>query len=168
MLCFALVFAYLSIKYPLKFEKEISLAANEFGIEKKLIASIINAESSFNENAVSKKGAVGLMQVLPSTASWVSLTNFNFEKEVGESELFSPLTNIRVGTCYIKYLLEKFGNLNVALCAYNAGEGTVLKWLENKDISSNGKTLLTIPFLETRNYVEKVEKNLKIYAKKLG
>ena len=168
MLCFALVFAYLSIKYPLKFEKEISLAANEFGIEKKLIASIINAESSFNENAVSKKGAVGLMQVLPSTASWVSLTNFNFEKEVGESELFSPLTNIRVGTCYIKYLLEKFGNLNVALCAYNAGEGTVLKWLENKEISSNGKTLLTIPFLETRNYVEKVEKNLKIYAKKLG
>ena len=144
MLCFALVFAYLSIKYPLKFEKEISLAANEFGIEKKLIASIINAESSFNENAVSKKGAVGLMQVLPSTASWVSLTNFNFEKEVGESELFSPLTNIRVGTCYIKYLLEKFGNLNVALCAYNAGEGTVLKWLENKEISSNGKTLLTM------------------------
>lgn len=167
MLCFALIFAYSNMKYPLKFENEISLAAREFGVEEKLIASIINAESSFNENAVSKKGAVGLMQVLPSTASWVSLTNSNFEKEVEENELFSPLTNIRIGACYIKYLLEKFGDLNVALCAYNAGEGTVSKWLENKDISPNGKTLSAVPYLETKNYVEKVEKNLKIYAKKL-
>lgn len=167
MLCFALIFAYSSAKYPLRFENEISLASKEFGVEEKLIASIINAESSFRENAVSRKGAIGLMQVLPSTASWVSLTNSNFEKEIEEIDLFLPLTNIRIGTCYVKYLLEKFGDLNVALCAYNAGEGTVSKWLENKDISPSGKTLQSIPFLETKNYVEKVQENLRIYGKKL-
>lgn len=165
-LCFALIFAYYRVKYPLKFKNEIQLASVEFGVEEKLIASVINVESSFSVNAVSSKGAIGLMQVLPSTAAWVSLTNSEFENEVDLEQLSNPQTNIRIGTCYIKYLLNKFNDVNVALCAYNAGEGVVSTWLKDGEISPDGKTLSKIPYLETKNYIEKIQKNLKIYEKR--
>lgn len=165
-LCFALIFAYSRVKYPLKFQNEIKLASTEFGVEEKLIASVINVESSFNVNAVSNKGAIGLMQVLPSTASWVSLTNSEFEEEVDSALLLNPQINIRIGTCYIKYLIGKFEDVNVALCAYNAGEGVVATWLKDGEISPDGKTLSKIPYLETKNYIEKIQKNLKIYEKR--
>lgn len=163
LMCLALIFAYSQIKYPLKFKNEIQLASEEFGVEDKLVASIINAESSFRKDVVSRKGAVGLMQVLPKTALWVSLTNSNFENKVEKEMLFNPEINIRVGTCYVRYLIDKFENLEVALCAYNAGEGVVSGWLKNNDISPDGKTLSKIPYVETKNYVDKVRKSLKIY-----
>lgn len=166
LMCFVLIFTYFQIKYPLKFKNEIEKAAVEFDVGKELVASIINAESSFRKDVVSRKGAVGLMQILPETALWVSLTNSNFENKVEKEMLFNPETNIRIGTCYVKYLIKKFENLEVALCAYNAGEGVVSGWLKNNDISPDGKTLSKIPYAETKNYVEKVKKSLKIYEKR--
>ena len=174
-----LIFSYNNIFYPLKYKDEIISASKELGVPAETIASIINAESKFNEKAVSKKGAVGLMQVLPSTASWTiqrlsgssisknpELESSLYDEKTKEGELLEPTTNIRVGTCYFSYLLTKFGDMDVALCAYNAGEGVVKNWLSKKEYSSNGKVLKKIPYSETKDYVEKVNRNIKIYSKK--
>lgn len=132
-------------------------------LQPELIASIINAESSFNPNATSSKGAVGLMQILPSTAIWIC----NKEKIKYENlqSFYEPELNIKIGCLYFKYLLNKFGDINTALCAYNAGEGTVKTWLLNNDYSADGKIIQEnkIPFSETKNYTKKVHDGLKVY-----
>lgn len=177
LLCFGAFFVFNYVLFPLKHKEKIVSVAEKFGIEPFVISSIINAESGFNEKAVSNKGALGLMQLLPTTANWVSVfllgKNQGFEIEKlekieGENPLFNPETNIELGTRYFLYLLNKFGNRKVALCAYNAGEGTVQKWLKNSEFSPDGKTLETIPFDETKNYVQKVERGIKIYKKKFS
>ncbi len=186
VLALGLIFSYDKIKYPLRYEKEILSASQEFGVKPEIIASIINAESKFKSNAVSNKGAVGLMQILPSTAAWAAkqMTQGNskitlasvgdeisFEKvmynpETKEGELLEINTNIRIGTYYFSYLLTKFKNLKIAICAYNAGEGTVKNWLKSEKYSKDGKVLKEIPYKETKNYLEKVLTNINIYEKK--
>lgn len=170
----SLILVYNFVFYPLKYKNEIINFGEKYGVQPFLIASIINCESRFNEKAVSNKGAVGLMQILPTTGKWafekiygesVELS-FVYNKEEGTGELLNPLTNIELGTFYLSYLLNKFGNLEVSICAYNAGEGTVLKWLNNKDYSEDGKTLKHIPYSETQNYLNKVLGNIKIYKNK--
>ncbi len=170
----SLILVYNFVFYPLKYKNEIINFGEKYGVQPFLIASIINCESRFNEKAVSNKGAVGLMQILPTTGKWafekiygesVELS-FVYNKEEGTGELLNPLTNIELGTFYLSYLLNKFGNLEVSICAYNAGEGTVLKWLNNKDYSEDGKTLKHIPYPETQNYLNKVLGNIKIYKNK--
>ncbi len=150
--------------YPVYFEEDIISSANEFEIEPYLIASLINVESSFKQFAQSKKGAVGLMQLLPSTAEWIApkvgLKNFE------NCMLTSPSINIRLGTYYLRYLFDKFNNYETALCAYNAGEGTVMFWLSKNEYSNDGKKVTNIPFKETKNYLEKLEKNIEKYKKK--
>ena len=177
------VFSFLffeKISYPLKFEKEITFASKEFGVEKELIASIINAESHFKSNAVSNKGAVGLMQLMPSTANWLThklvkekgyTLNGSEENSIkfvssNNEYLFDEKTNITLGSYYLSYLLNKFKDVNTSICAYNAGEGVVSKWLGNSEFSSDGKTLKKIPYSETRNYLKKVKLNLQIYKNK--
>lgn len=179
----ALIYSYDKVVYPLKYTEEINAASEEFGVSSELIASIINAESHFNERAVSNKGAVGLMQIMPSTAEFVikKMVNENvqdksdedlqlnlFDYQKGEGELFDPLTNIRIGTCYISYLIKKFKNIDTALCAYNAGEGKVAEWLNKSEYSVDKISLKTIPYRETNNYVEKVNINLKVYSRKIN
>ena len=175
---FFLIFGYNKVMYPLKYKEQIISAGGEFGVDADLIASVINAESGFDEMAVSNKGAVGLMQLLPSTAEWtiekmrkqnIDIPSYSVEELYNgtkESELFSPDVNIRIGTFYLCYLIKKFENLDVALSAYNAGEGNVQGWLKNEEFSSDQKTLKKIPYKETENYVKKVKLNLKIYSKK--
>ena len=176
---FFLIFGYDRVVYPLKYRLEIIRAGEEFGVDAALIASVINAESGFNEKAISSKGAVGLMQILPSTAEWViqkmRKQNINipsysseelFSSQISNGQLFDPNLNIRVGTFYLSYLIDKFENVDVALAAYNAGEGNVIKWLSAEEFSSDQKTLKKTPFKETENYVKKVNLNLKIYSKK--
>ena len=140
--------------YPLRFKNDIRAAGTRFNIEPDLIASVIWAESSFRPNAISSKGAVGLMQVLPSTAVYIS-------KKVGlpEGDLENPTHNILVGVAYLRYLLDRFGCVRTALIAYNAGEGNVARWLNDQNFSAevNGKrVLVTTPYRETNAYVEKV------------
>lgn len=177
LFCFGVFFVFNFVIFPLKHKEKIVEISKKYGVEPYVVASIINAESGFNEKAVSNKGALGLMQLLPSTAKWVSgfLNGENIAIEVekldgynNENPLFNPQINIELGTRYFLYLLNKFENQKVALCAYNAGEGMVQKWLQNKGFSKDGKTLETIPFEETRNYVNKVERGIKIYKKKFN
>ena len=181
LLSFIGVIIYDKIKYPIKYKEEIELASEEFGVENYVIASIINVESGFDKNSISNKGAVGLMQIMPSTGEWLikklisnqgykvadddfSVNLINSNKDT--SELLDVSTNIRLGTYYFSYLLDKFSNFDVAICAYNAGEGRVNSWLADSNYSSDGKTLKKIPYNETRNYLKKVKLNLQIYQKK--
>ena len=174
-----LIFAYNNLVYPLKYTDEILAASEEFGVDKELIASIINTESHFNENALSNKGAVGLMQIMPSTAEWIINSNLSYFEDYqdfknlyntqsGQSELFNPSINIKLGTFYISYLIKKFNNVDTALCAYNAGEGKVKEWLNNSEYSIDKISLIKIPYNETRSYVQKVNVNLKVYSTKIN
>jgi len=147
----------------LDYKDSISAIAKSNDIEPELIASIINVESSYNPNSVSNKGAIGLMQILPTTAEWVcERLHIDFD----EKELFNPAVNIQIGGYYIAYLIKYFKDENLAICAYNAGMGNVNRWLSSVEISSNGKELDNIPFKETENYLNLVLKNKKIYKNK--
>lgn len=151
----------MQLMYPVKYEKEIRFASQKYMVEPYIIASMINVESSYNRYAISSKGAVGLMQILPSTALWLSeqMEIENFE----EGLLTDVQTNILMGTYYLKYLMTKFQNLTVVFCSYNAGETTVRSWLGDQKYSIDGISLIKIPYLETQNHVEKLERNLKVY-----
>lgn len=149
--------------HPLKFETEIIACANQYELSPELIASVINAESSFKENAKSNKGAIGLMQIKLTTANYMN--ELNKIEHLTETELFAPEININLGCQYLKYLINKFDDINTAICAYNAGETNVRNWLKSGIYSTDGKTLGYIPYKETRNYIEKINKNLKYYNK---
>ena len=141
----------LRVRYPVKFSAEIKAACAEFSVDETLVKAVICTESRFRPDAESSKGAQGLMQLIPSTARFCA---YLIGEEFIESELKTPSVNIRLGVCYIRYLLDKFDERN-AVAAYNAGEGNVRKWLE-EDVRE-------YPFREMRDYVERVYKAKKIY-----
>ncbi|MBQ8615355.1 MAG: lytic transglycosylase domain-containing protein [Clostridia bacterium] len=149
--------------HPLKFETEIVECSKNFNLSPELVASLINVESSFNENSRSNKDAIGLMQLKLSTANYMN--ELNSQDDITENELFNPKMNINLGCQYLRYLINKFENINTALASYNAGETRVRSWLNSGIYSTDGKTLSYIPYEETRNYVEKINKNLKYYKK---
>ncbi len=148
--------------FPIKYEEEIAFCSQKYDVDPAIIFSVINIESHFNKNAISSKGAVGLMQVMPSTAQGIS-------NDVGKQDfdLFDAQDNIEFGVCYFGQLLDRFENLSLALCAYNAGPTNVSNWLKNKKYSSDGKSLSSIPFSETENYLKKFERNFKYYSAKI-
>ncbi|MBO5954643.1 MAG: lytic transglycosylase domain-containing protein [Clostridia bacterium] len=154
---------YNVITHPLKYQNEIVVYATKNNLSPALVASVINTESSFKEKAKSNKNAIGLMQVKLTTANYINdLTN---AENINENELFNPEINIKIGTKYLRYLIDKFSDVNTALAAYNAGETRVRSWLTSGIYSLDQKSLMYIPYEETRNYVEKINKNLKFYNK---
>jgi len=127
---------------PAEFDSIITSCASEFGVDKSLVKAVIHAESGYNPNAVSSKGAAGLMQLMPGTA-----------QDLKVADSFNPTDNIRGGVRYLKFLLDTFkGNVTLALAAYNAGLARVAKY--------GGVP----PYDETRNYVSKVLSYQKNYA----
>ncbi len=119
---------------PAEFEPIINACALEYGVDKALVKAVIHAESGYNPNAVSSKGAQGLMQLMPKTAQGLKVTNS-----------FDPTENIRGGVRYLRFLLDTFkGDVALAVAAYNAGLSRVAQY--------GGIP----PFEETRNYVSKV------------
>lgn len=159
----AMTFVMYSFAYPLKYEYFILNSSAQFNVEPSLIASIINSESSFKKDSVSSKGAVGLMQIMPSTASMVAK-----QLKLSEYDLFDEQTNIKIGTYYLSTLLSYFDDLNVAICAYNAGPTRVKSWLQNEQFSTDGKTLVNIPYVETQKYLANVLKNIKFYQNRFN
>jgi len=149
------------IAFPLKYKAEIQAAAAEYNVPAALIAGVIRSESRFNPTAVSDKGAVGLMQIMPSTAEYINkIINSppygGVDAEggrggfAGGGDLTDPRTNIFYGTFYLRYLLDKFGDEKTALFAYNAGETKVRAWL------GGAERLETTPYRETNAYAERV------------
>ncbi|MGH8493606.1 MAG: transglycosylase SLT domain-containing protein [Moraxellaceae bacterium] len=115
------------------FDDIIKTAALASNVDHGLVKAIIHTESGFNPRALSKPGAQGLMQLMPATAGMYSVR-----------DAFDPRENIQAGTKHIKYLINRYKNLELALAAYNAGEGNVNKY---KGIP---------PFAETQDYVKRV------------
>ncbi|MCR5808488.1 MAG: lytic transglycosylase domain-containing protein [Clostridiales bacterium] len=153
--------------YPLRYAEELKAAADRYGLDRALVAAVVNTESGFRSDAVSGDGAVGLMQVLPSTAEWIA---FARRAEYEEGSLFDPETNLDYGCWLLRYLLDRYGgSVRNALIAYNAGHGRLESWLK-EGADENGE-LINIPYAETRNYVEKVtsakEKYESIYEEEL-
>lgn len=131
------------------------------GIDPSLVYAVMKAESGFREDAVSKAGAIGLMQLLPSTAEFICCKH---QLEFFPEKLKEGAYNVKLGCLYLAYLTERFTDILTVIAAYNAGEGVVSKWLEDDSVSPDGIRLDVIPYPETAQYVKKVEKFWKIYG----
>ena len=137
--------------YPEKHHSIVEKYANEYSVPIELVFAVIKVESNFEADVESSAGALGLMQMLPSTYEWLAS---RLGDEPNVELLFDPETNIRYGTYYLQYLYAKFGTWEKAIIAYNWGEGNFSNF-----ISENGYTdgnYDSIPVKETRNYAKKV------------
>ncbi len=127
-----------------KYDKLIEATSRKYDVDHALVKAVIKAESNFNSNAVSRKGAKGLMQLMPRTASSLRV-----------NDCFEPEENIDGGVRYLRYLLHAYdGNLPLALAAYNAGEKAVARY---RGIP---------PYAETRTYVRRVMRFYEEYSRK--
>lgn len=152
------------IFYPKSYEEFVSMYSDEYGVDENLIFAVIKAESNFQEDAVSHKDALGLMQIMKETAEDVARKyNIEIDFNNSEREILNVQNNIKIGTKYLAVLLEKYKNIEVAVAAYNAGIGTVDNWIEKGIIKSDGSDIENIPYKETNNYVRKILRNYKIY-----
>lgn len=151
-------------RYPLMHMDIVEKYCDLYDVDKYLVQSIMRVESFYDEKAISKKGAIGLMQIMPNTGDWVAkkLGLENFSKK----DLFDCEKNIMIGVWYIGYLADRFdGNIDNIIVAYNAGPTNVSKWLADGMLSEDGENLVDIPFEETRKYRSKVSNTYDMYLK---
>ena len=147
--------------YPLKYSEYVEKYAEEYNIDKYMVYAIIKAESNFDENAKSSSNAIGLMQIMETTAIE---TAKKMKLEITEEDLFEPDLNINIGLKYFTYLLNQYdNNYPIAIIAYNAGIGNVDSWIKNGTIKADGTDLENVPFKETNNYVRKILRDYEIY-----
>lgn len=147
--------------YQTEYEEYVYKYGVEYNVDPLLIFAIIKAESNFKKEVISKSGAMGLMQILPSTAEDTARKlkmDYN-----GKEDLYNPETNINIGTKYFSNLYEKYQNITIALTAYNAGSGNVDKWIDTEILLKDGSNAENIPFRETNNYVRKILRDYEIY-----
>lgn len=150
--------------YPLKYRDLVIPLAREHGFEPSLIFAIIHTESGFDPNAVSRKNAIGLMQITEDTFKWVQ-SRTSERESLSVEKLYEPKTNIEYGIKVLALLREEFSDTGTMLAAYNAGIGNVRRWLKDKSYSEDGISLKSIPIKETSGYVEKVPAAKRTYEK---
>ena len=151
--------------YPLPFAASIRRWSAHAHIDPMLAAGLIRQESAFEPAAHSPADALGLMQLLPKTARRMA----RGEKiRYSHARLFDPDYNIRLGTVYVSGLLKQFGSVESALAAYNAGEDRVTQWTAGQTYREPAEFVDSIPFTETREYVEIVTRNAEIYRQLYG
>jgi soluble lytic murein transglycosylase len=159
--------AYWEALFPKPFWMDLKKSAVANGLDPYLVASLIRQESEFNPNAVSRANAVGLMQLLPKTgktvAKEVKLKRFN------ASQLYTPAVNLELGTRYFRGMVDKFGgSFEYALAAYNAGSDRVDDWLAQGKYRDPQEFVESIPFTETREYVQAILRNASVYKQLYG
>lgn len=159
--------AYEAVMYPKKYTDCVEQYAEKFGVDENLIYAVIKTESGFQPEAVSNQGAKGLMQITKDTFQWIG-TKLGDEAAANHDDLFQPEIGVKYGVFLLDYLLDEFGDYKVVLSAYHAGRGITNTWLEDKQYSSDGKTLDVIPYSDTQHYVNKVLKNYEKYVKIYG
>jgi soluble lytic murein transglycosylase len=163
----AIIFVFLfkpglRLIFPIPYKAVVYQVAEKYKIDPNLIVAIMQVESSFNPVAVSPKGAVGLMQLMPDTARWVA-EQMRIE-QFDHSSLTNPELNIEMGTWYLTYLQGLFNqDMVVVIAAYNGGLGNAKKWLEEDIWNGDLNSLSSIPFKETREYVQKVIDTYQFY-----
>ncbi|SMF31127.1 soluble lytic murein transglycosylase [Alteromonadaceae bacterium Bs31] len=158
---------HLSIRFPLAYQEEVHLTSSNTKVAPDLIYAVARQESAFAANATSSAGAMGLMQLMPATAK--STAKRNGIKH-SKTDLFKPEHNIQLGAHYLSELLEQYqGNRILAAAAYNAGPHRVDRWLgRNPQDVSYDIWIETIPFKETRGYVQNVLAFSVIYGYRMG
>lgn len=144
----------LNIRFPTPYLDTVSYEAQKRNLDAAILYSVIRQESAFKADAESGAGAQGLMQVLPQTANDYAVRIWK-EKKPSLSDLRTPTYNIRVGSAYFNSLLTEFnGQLAPAIAAYNAGPGRVKKWLPTQSAIPQDEWIETIPYYETREYLQ--------------
>ena len=144
---------YERLRYPLHYSDLVREQAGKRGIDPALLAAVIYQESKFRPSAKSSSGAIGLMQLTPTTAKGIAIRTGG--SRFHTSDLLDPEINIRYGAWYLANLFRKYGNERLVLAAYNAGQGNVDKW------RAAGQP---IEFSETRAYVARVEHLKHVYS----
>ena len=151
--------------YPLAHADRIGEAARAAGVPASLLFGLIRQESVFTEDAKSRAGALGLMQVMPSTGRSL----YRKENGKGRPDLRDPDANLRLGARYLRQLLDTFpGDTAAALAAYNAGPGRVRAWKKASGLAPEDEFLESIPFSETRLYVKRVLFFQSVYSSLYG
>jgi soluble lytic murein transglycosylase len=157
---------YWEALFPKAYWADLKRSSAANGLDPYLVASLIRQESEFNPNAVSRANAVGLMQLLPKTGKLVA-------KEVklkrySASQLYTPAVNLQLGTRYFRGMVDKFGGFEYALAAYNAGSDRVEDWLSQGTYRDPQEFVESIPFTETREYVQAILRNASVYKQLYG
>jgi soluble lytic murein transglycosylase len=153
--------------YPLSYQRDVVGYAHQNHLDPALVAAVIYKESHFNPNARSHAGAIGLMQLLPSTAKGIAVHTGggNFHPE---TDLLNPDLNIRYGCWYLRHLMGLYGRYpnsrNLALAAYNAGEANVDQWMASVPAGQP----VPIKFAETRDYIASVRHLQELYRRGYG
>ena len=141
-------------RYPMTYAPEIRAAAAEFSLDPAYVASVALAESSFDAEAVSSVGAIGLMQIMPSTGEWIA---GKLDEAFDAQRLYEPSVNLRYGCWYLRFLLDRYdGDMYTASTAYHQGQGRVDQWLEDPEYSEDGRTLTAISSAVTDTYVNRI------------
>ncbi|HUJ49113.1 MAG TPA: transglycosylase SLT domain-containing protein [Bryobacteraceae bacterium] len=155
------------LAFPLPYRKQLEDFCRPLSLDPFLVAALIRQESEFNPKAVSRANARGLTQVMPATGRQLS-------RKLGirgyrTSMLFSPDTNLKIGTYYLKALSDQLeGKWEAALASYNAGKSRVVTWLGAGSYHEPAEFVESIPFNETRVYVESVLRNAEVYRRLYG
>ncbi|MEQ1804797.1 MAG: transglycosylase SLT domain-containing protein [Burkholderiaceae bacterium] len=153
-------------RFPTPFRADVQAHARDTGLDPAYVFGLIRQESRFIVDAKSNVGAMGLMQIMPATARWtarkIGLPNYHVD------QIADRQTNLKLGTRYLKYVLDDFGgSLAMAAAAYNAGPSRSRKWREGPVLEA-AVWAENIPFSETRDYVKKVLSNSAFYAAMLS
>jgi soluble lytic murein transglycosylase len=156
-----------SLRFPMPYKQQVLAQAQARELDPSLIYGVMRRESLFDPLARSSVGALGLMQLMPSTARNVARSLGM--KRPRRADILSVDNNIRLGTTYLRSVMNRFDN-NVALAAaaYNAGPSNVRKWLPRDDVMSAELWVETVPFTETRNYVQAVLAYSTVFDRSLG
>ena len=151
--------------YAMPFKGSIRQWSARAGVDPMLVAGLIRQESAFAEDARSNRNAMGLMQLEPKTARLLARQS---KVRYSQLRLYEGDYNVRLGTLYLANLRKQFGSIESALAAYNAGEDRVTEWTAGQTYREPAEFVDSIPFTETREYVEIVSRNADIYRKLYG
>ncbi len=144
--------------YPISYQSQIAQASTDHQVSPYLIAAVIECESGWDASATSSQGAVGLMQLLPSTAQQMADANLVDSSRYPVANLSDPEVNIQYGSAYLRFLIERYGELEPAIAAYNAGMGNVDAWIaDGQDIRD------AVEFPETSHYLLRVVRSKEAY-----
>ncbi|MEO6801617.1 MAG: transglycosylase SLT domain-containing protein [Granulicella sp.] len=153
---------YWQLLFPKPYWSDLVANASRNGLDPYLVASLIRQESEFNPGAVSRANAYGLMQLLPSVGK--SMAKKQKIKHFTTNQLLNPTTNIQLGTLNLKQVLDRFGGQKeYALAAYNAGDVPIRQWLSAGDYKDIPEFVESIPYTETRDYVQAILRNREMY-----
>jgi soluble lytic murein transglycosylase len=153
---------YWQLLFPKPFWPDLVADSQRNGLDPYLVASLIRQETEFNAGAVSNRSAYGLMQLIPSVGK--AMAKKNGIKHFSTNDLLNPSTNLLLGTTNLKQVLDRFGGqAEYALAAYNAGDTPIRLWLSSNDYKDVPEFVESIPYTETREYVQAILRNREMY-----